>query len=68
VRRAKSSLVVEAHCRLRNAVRCFHADRVVSLADVLSGRVCPDLRAVALAPCGAWAVRPGPPAVPAVYP
>jgi hypothetical protein len=27
---------------LRNAVRCFRADRVVALADVLSGRVCPD--------------------------
>ena len=45
VRRAGSGLLVEAHCRLRNAVRCFRADRVVSLADVLSGRVCPDPRA-----------------------
>ncbi len=45
VHRAGSGLLVEAHCRLRNAVRCFRADRVVSFADVLSGRVCPDPRA-----------------------
>ena len=45
VRRAGSGLLVEAHCRLRNAVRCFRADRVVALADLGSGRVCPDPRA-----------------------
>ena len=45
VRRGGSGLLVEAHCKLRNAVRCFRADRVVALADVLSGRVCPDPRA-----------------------
>ena len=45
VRRANSGLLVEAHCRLRNPVRCFRADRVVALADVRSGRVCPDPRA-----------------------
>ena len=44
VRGANTGLPVEAHCRLRNAVRCFRADRVVSLADVRSGRVCPDPR------------------------
>ena len=44
VRRANAGLLVEAHCRLCNAVRCFRADHVVSLADVLSGRVCPDPR------------------------
>src|SRR5918997_1451776 len=42
VSRSGSGLLVEAHCRLRNAVRCFRADRVVALADVRSGRVCPD--------------------------
>ena len=45
VRRAGSGLLVEAHCRLRNAVRCFRADHVVALADLASGRVCPDPRA-----------------------
>ena len=45
VRRSGSSLLVEAHCRLRNAVRCFRADRVLALADLASGRVCPDPRA-----------------------
>jgi predicted DNA-binding transcriptional regulator YafY len=56
VRRAGSGLLVEAHCRLRNAVRCFRADRVVALADVLSG-VCPDP-----APGSrAWKGRPEPP-------
>jgi hypothetical protein len=44
VRRAGSGLLVEAHCRLRNSVRCFRADRVLALADVRSGRVCPDPR------------------------
>ncbi len=42
VRRAGSGLLVEAHCRLRDALRCFRVDRVVSLADLASGRVCPD--------------------------
>src|SRR5918997_1742507 len=45
VRRAGPGLLVEAHCRLRNAVRCFRADRVLALADFASGRVCPDPRA-----------------------
>ena len=39
-----SGLLVEAQCRLRNAVRCFRADPVLALADVRSGRLCPDLR------------------------
>ena len=45
VRRAGSGLLVEAHCRLRDALRCFRADRVVALADLGSGRVCADPRA-----------------------
>jgi predicted DNA-binding transcriptional regulator YafY len=45
VRRAATGLLVEADCCLRGAVRQFRADRVVALADVLLGRVCPDPRA-----------------------
>ena len=44
VRRTATGLLAEAHCRLRDAIRCFRVDRVVSLADVASGRVCPDAR------------------------
>ena len=45
VRSTAKSLLVEAHCRLRDTLRCFRVDRVVSLADLASGRVCPDPRA-----------------------
>jgi predicted DNA-binding transcriptional regulator YafY len=44
VRRSSAEILVEAHCRLRGAPRCFRADRVVALADLASGRVCPDPR------------------------
>jgi hypothetical protein len=42
VRRVPDGLVVEAHCRLRDAPRRFRVDRVTALADLGTGRVCPD--------------------------